>query len=326
MSTKSQPVSSAIQWHDGMILGPQHFQEAFFRTENLLQSYSKELVPFGYGFTQFQIDDGAFASGVLRILQAQGIMPDGLEFSFDPQKDSLLTIELKTYDDDLSKRDLTLYLAIPVSGTTHNISMDELSRFKESRAEAAYDQNVGGEELDIPRIRPRLKLFLGDLPPAHHVSLPMAKCFKEGTLYRFRPYVPPVLRIEKQSLIYEECLLTSVKIRQKIQMVLEDLQRMKTLSQQQYIFDKYFTIHALAIGLPRFEAVFKSEAVNPFMIHLELSSLLGGIYSIDQDTSPPVSVEYNHLEILQSFLKSLIVKFLQTSKSPHSLRWLRILN
>ena len=302
MTKLRQSISSSIQWHDGMILGPQHFQEAFFRTEDILHFYTREFIPYAYGLTLLKVDEGAFASGVFRILEAQGIFPDGLDFCYDAQKDKILAIELSEFEAVLSKKVMTVYIAVPLEGTSHNISMDELSRYKESRAESAYDQNVGGEELEIPRIRPRLKIMISELPPPHHASMPLAKLYMEGTLFRMKSYVAPLIKLTKSSVLWDECMQISIKFRQKIQMVLEDLQRMKTLNQQQYRFDKYVTIHALAMALPRFEALFKSEQAHPFMVHLELLSLLGGVYTIDQDTAPPVSREYNHNEILEGFL------------------------
>jgi type VI secretion system protein ImpJ len=309
---EQQLISSAIQWHDGMILGPQHFQEAFFRSEDIFHYYTRELIPFSYGFTKYKIDEGALTSGILSILEVQGVMPDGIDFCYDPKKDKALSLELAPFKEELSKKVLTLYISIPLQGTSHSISMDELSRYRESKAESTFDQNLGGEELEIPRIRPRIKLFLSELPPPHHVSMPLVKIFEDGTLFRLKAYVPPLLKVKKDSPLWQECMETSIKIRQKIQIVIDDLQRMRTLSQQQYKFDKYFTIHALALAIPRFEAIYKTEEVHPFMVHLEFLSLLGAIFTIDQNITPPVSVEYAHDDIMEGYqkIKKLIFEIL----------------
>lgn len=96
-------ISSAIQWHDGMLIGPQHFQEAFFRSEDLIHYYAKNLSPYAYGITKIKVDDSAFTTGAFRIEEVEGIFPDGLEFCYDSKLDSDLIIKLADYSDELSK-------------------------------------------------------------------------------------------------------------------------------------------------------------------------------------------------------------------------------
>ena len=287
-------ISSAIQWHDGMLIGPQHFQEAFFRSEDLIHYYAKNLSPYAYGITKIKVDDSAFTTGAFRIEEVEGIFPDGLEFCYDSKLDSDLIIKLADYSDELSKNVLTIFLSVPLRSDTNSISMDELSRYRESKAESAFDHNTGGEELEIPRIRPRLKLYISEIAPAHHSSIPIAKIFMDESVFRMSFFAPPMTKIVRGSILWDICISVSQKIRQKIQTVLDDLQRIRSLSQKQYYFDKYFTVHALIIALPRYEAALRSQSLNPFFLHLEMLSLLGSIYTIDQSTVPPVTVEYDH--------------------------------
>src|SRR5436190_1813629 len=47
--TTAREVPGAIQWHEGMLLAPQHFQWLSLRQETLLQYHASAISPFHWG-------------------------------------------------------------------------------------------------------------------------------------------------------------------------------------------------------------------------------------------------------------------------------------
>lgn len=71
-----------VIWDEGLFLQPQHFQQHDRYFEHLLESRVQPLLPYAYGFTQYQIDRSALKHGRIGIASASGIFPDGTPFSF----------------------------------------------------------------------------------------------------------------------------------------------------------------------------------------------------------------------------------------------------
>ena len=54
--TRAQEVPAAIQWHEGMLLAPQHFQQLGARQERLLHYHVETVSPFHYGVRSLRLD------------------------------------------------------------------------------------------------------------------------------------------------------------------------------------------------------------------------------------------------------------------------------
>ena len=51
-------VPDLIQWHEGLLLTPQHFQQLSLRVEGLIQALPGLYVPFGWGVRSFEVRPG----------------------------------------------------------------------------------------------------------------------------------------------------------------------------------------------------------------------------------------------------------------------------
>ena len=69
----------AIQWHEGMLLAPQHFQQLSIRHEELLHYHLMMISPFHWGIRRLKIDQVLLIEGTLRVQELEAIMPDGLD-------------------------------------------------------------------------------------------------------------------------------------------------------------------------------------------------------------------------------------------------------
>ena len=84
-----------VQWHEGMLLSPHHFQQMSNHVQQLFALLGSSC--FNYGFFDLKIDTAALSSGVVRVLQAKGIFQDGLIFDFSALKDQPLEKNLSEY-------------------------------------------------------------------------------------------------------------------------------------------------------------------------------------------------------------------------------------
>jgi len=102
----------AIQWHEGMLLSPQHFQQLSLRQEELMAYHLRMVSPFHWGVTHLKHDPVLLVSGTYRITELEGIMPDGLVVSRSSQEGEPLEIDLTPLADEMKHRPLTINLVV----------------------------------------------------------------------------------------------------------------------------------------------------------------------------------------------------------------------
>ena len=69
-----------VLWHEGMLLLPQHFQQADRHVDARLSTLLALCQRHPTGFTRLTIDGEALANQQLKLIDAAGILPDGLPF------------------------------------------------------------------------------------------------------------------------------------------------------------------------------------------------------------------------------------------------------
>src|SRR5579864_4096323 len=96
----ARDIPEAIQWHEGMLLTPEHFQQMNLRTE-MLVGYSLGCTPYLWGVRQFQWDANLLASGLFAVTALEALMPDGLVAILD--EPGSLKLDLKPFVEQMKQ-------------------------------------------------------------------------------------------------------------------------------------------------------------------------------------------------------------------------------
>ncbi|MBN2124458.1 MAG: type VI secretion system baseplate subunit TssK, partial [Deltaproteobacteria bacterium] len=59
----ARDLPEAIQWHEGMLLAPQHFQQLSLRSEELLNYFTMMFNPFYWGVRRIRVDESLLIDG-----------------------------------------------------------------------------------------------------------------------------------------------------------------------------------------------------------------------------------------------------------------------
>ncbi|MDF1750691.1 MAG: type VI secretion system baseplate subunit TssK, partial [Alphaproteobacteria bacterium] len=78
MPRSARELPDAIQWHEGMLLAPQHFQQLAVRGEELIAYHTATSSPFHWGIRHLKVDPVQLVSGIFRVLELEAVLPDGL--------------------------------------------------------------------------------------------------------------------------------------------------------------------------------------------------------------------------------------------------------
>ena len=116
----AREVPPAIQWHEGMLLAPQHFQTLGRRQELLLHYHASAVSPFHWGLTHLEIDRVVLMDGVFRIVELEAVMPDGMLVSWSAADGIDLKIDLAPRAAEIAQQPAFIHLAVTARGRGHD--------------------------------------------------------------------------------------------------------------------------------------------------------------------------------------------------------------
>jgi type VI secretion system protein ImpJ len=166
-------LESKVVWSEGMFLNPQHFQQQDRYFEHYVNGRCNVLVPYGWGFKDFELDQQLLNLGKISVQRASGIFPDGTPFSFPDNDDPPPVIEISE-----NIKNTVVYLAVPVRrpGAVDVLPQDSkqgLARFY-AQEQSVRDVTVEGgdsQKIQVGKLRLRLLLETNDLSGFAYIPL-----------------------------------------------------------------------------------------------------------------------------------------------------------
>ena len=166
-----------VQWHEGMLLSPQHFQYSEQRLEQLLYASALSSAYTGWGVLELNFDKNLLAQGIVEISQLLAILPDGTTVLHGPENTTAdqepLSLRYNLADLALkSATDITLCLCL------HQTS-DSKKRYDSVEYSNIVDQNSADNIINLPILRP--KIFLNpEVVPNECSGFPLLKLTFDG--------------------------------------------------------------------------------------------------------------------------------------------------
>ena len=299
--TDVRNIPPAIQWHEGMLLAPQHFQQAGLRSEALLQYHAMSISPYHWGIHDLKIDRTLLVTGILRIQILEALMPDGLIISHGEDETDHLEINLKSYAEEMRQKPMTVHLAVAAQKSSVDAFTGDLARYDSIEGSAVTDQNTGENELSIPRLKPRLILLATETPPQKYISFPIAQVSYQNEKFDLTNFIPPLLSVKLRFALGEMCSFVARRIREKAVFLSEQVRSSSTTGGMPIVLETRTMINHLVSALPSYEAVLNSEVAHPYTLYLTLCSLAGNLAGLSVGLVPPALEPYDHNNILGSF-------------------------
>ncbi|MCY1080019.1 type VI secretion system baseplate subunit TssK [Archangium lansingense] len=302
--TRVYALPAAVQWHEGMLLAPQHFQQQDRRHEALLHRHLALAMPFHWGVSHLQYDHSLLLAGTLRLLELEAILPDGLIVSHRAGQGRELQLALTGLKGVDWQHQVRLYIAVASEqrGGTYP------SRYIPIESEPLVDESTGVMPLCIPQLQPRLELFAG-LPPAGYCALPLVEVRRDCESFFVEDYLPPLLAVPFDSALGERCDRLSLRIRQKAATLMESIRARAAEPQQ--VAESRQQLRSLVAGLPSFEAVLRSGGPHPFILYHALCELAGHLATLGEERIPPAFSAYEHQDLRRSF--EAVFSFLEST-------------
>jgi len=300
-SPRAREVPDPVQWSEGMLLTPQHFQQASLRNEVLLSYQIKLAAPFHWGVRTLDIDPAALVGGLFRVQRLEAVMPDGLVIDHSPRGSTVLTLELESAREEMQLSPVAVYVAVAARHVEGASVEGTLMRYDSVDGQPVADENTGKIEEHIPRLRPRLHLFVGPKPSPSYVSMPLARVSYSNEAYALSPYVPPLIAVARDSPIGKKCGELAARLREKAAYLAERVSSPEVTASISVSVETTRQIHALTGALPPFETLLETGVCHPLPLYAALWGLVGQVAGVATATVPPVPEPYDHNDLLRVF-------------------------
>lgn len=294
---EAAPITDRIEWHEGMLLSPQHFQQLSARLDSLVAWQTLAAAPFAWGVRRLVFDSGLLPSGLLRVLELEAILPDGtaVHYAATHPAHGVLELPLAAHAEQMAAEPLDIYLTLPATGPVRHRAA--APRFRSVAGAPVEDEVSDAEPADIPRLLPQLALGAGPVPPGTHVYLRLGNVYKDNEVVKLGDRLPPLLEIARDSALWAAVSALLGQLRGKAAFVAK-----QTAVPSSRVDDRLAhlelkdRLRSLLAGLPLAEAVLRTPHLHPLPLYWALNALLASLSLLRPGGLPPVPLDYDHAD------------------------------
>ncbi|MEM7744440.1 MAG: type VI secretion system baseplate subunit TssK [Pseudomonadota bacterium] len=314
----------AVQWYEGMMLAPQHFQQQAAHTDALIAHAMHTTSAFPWGVRKLEIDHELLAStGRFQVNRLEAVFPDGLVFSSisesgEPPTADMLALDL--LDSSYSLDEHPVYVHIKVARQSEDAAHagHVRRRYASINGDLVKDQNLGDNPISVPRLRPAPSLIVTELLDvgidATHVSVPIACVhLNEGRLevidarggegdqgVSARAFQPPLLNVARGWPIHEEARAVRGTLRDAADKLIS---RLKAAEGGDAIegAEARHTLRAVTAHLMRLEVELEQGVIAPYDLYLLLCDVVSSVSTLDLEHALPKLGAYDHKNAYPQF-------------------------
>ena len=190
------PGNNRVIWSEGMFLRPHHFQQQNRYLERFIDQRCGNLRPFGWGFSELQLDQKLLGLGKVAILQASGVFPDGTPFDIPAENEPPLAVDIP---DSVKEAEIFLCLPLRRAGTREveeGVDADSLSRYTATESEVQDNSTLGGGTASVQVGELRLRILQADHHRDEYACMGLCRVVEvrpDKRLALDQDYLPPLL-------------------------------------------------------------------------------------------------------------------------------------
>jgi len=302
-------IPARIQWHEGMMLSPQHFQHESGRVDALIAWQALASNPYGWGVRSLEIDEALLSAGQLRVLALEAVMPDGCAVSYSVQHSDgeELQFDLRPLAEQLAKSEQDVYLTVARSRSMRDPRQP--SRFKGIHSLPLEDEISQALPVDVPMMRLNLGLSVGAMPTSLLMSMKLLTIEKDNEVFKRGRFIPALLEVPADNPIRIRAAAVAADIRSKTVFVCKQTSVPSSkLEDRLSILEQRARLSNLSMMLPLFEGVLRSPVLAPYSLYLALCLQVGSLTMLKPGTVPLMPPPWNQadpLSCLEPLLQSI---------------------
>ena len=299
-------VPHRVVWSEGMLVSPQHLQQADLYHERLLDRRLAALAPQTWGILSLEVDQGALAAGDLRVSRFVGFLPDGLCLDFaagDPEAPAARPLGahfapaqpvLEVFLAVPKERDGVPSVAAGTEGGNEPAAGVQRTRFSVASRPVS---DMTGESADLPIAfaRRNVSLLFGDEARDDFDSIKIAEILRNASGVR---RLLALMTAKQRQLSQERRQRDAVTV----EFGAGDVTR-------------YVQLSALNAGIPLLVHAGRDGEMNPRELYFFLIQIAGQLSTLVPDADPSSFPAFNFTDLRSTFeeLFALLTSLLRAS-------------
>jgi type VI secretion system protein ImpJ len=309
--TPTSPLPDAVQWSEGMMLSPQHFQQNDRYWHAHLRHRLQAIAPHYWGVLRLHFD---IVGETVSIGELECLMPDGLLVAFPgtSQRHPPGNVELevggacKTGDAPLK-----VWCWVNQRGA-RAACQDSLERRYNSILEVqTLDENTGDNGLSLPRLQVNFQLYLGASSPAPDCAVPLLEIVRGANQQlEVTPYHPPLLHIGSADglapvNLWRNLLQLHDRLWDKLTQLGEpgktgDAEENMGSERRQHLA----AARNIAAALPQLSVLLHTQT-HPSQLYQVLAQIVGALSGIGVNPLPLLMKPYQHEDCMPQFQQAM---------------------
>jgi type VI secretion system protein ImpJ len=295
-----------VIWSKGVFLTPQHLQTQDRYMEDLLQFQLECCGAHLWGFAHLRIDTKKLIDGQLSLLEARGLLPDGMLFDIpeaDPAPPSRMVTDF--FSDD--RRRLDVFLSVPELrniGINTSVRQDAKARYV-TEIRMVRDDNSGASEKGIEIARKNLKLlFEGENQEGSTVvQIGRIRKTTAGVFELDPDFIPPLIDIHGSDLLRRVVrgLVETLAARSSL---LAAGRRQRNQSLADFTASdiaNFWLLYTINQHLPLFRHLMDRATVHPEQLFSAMLALAGALTTFSTAITPGDLPQYRHDRLEECF-------------------------
>lgn len=293
---------SKVVWHEGMHLAQHHFQTQSRYFEDSIHFALAQLYYKPYGVTACALDAPAIANGVVSLVHAQGVMPDGLAFHMPdadalPEARDIRGIFSPTHDSHLVMLAVPPFVQNGANCESPAAGNGRPHRFRlETRS--VRDDTTGRDDHDVELGRKNFRLILDADRRDDEVALPIARVHRDGA-GRFAydaAFIPPCMHLGAS----ETLASTLARLVQMLDAKSDELTRARQASGRAlaefaaHEVATFWIQHTVNASVAVLRHHLLARDAHPERLFADLSRLAGALCTFALDAHPRDLPSYDH--------------------------------
>jgi type VI secretion system protein ImpJ len=323
-------VPHRVVWSEGLLVSPQHLQQADLYHERLLDARLAALVAQTWGILSLEFDLGLLQADQLRVSRFVGLLPDGLHLAFEAgDAEAPAARPIGTHFPP-AQRVLEVFLAVPkerdgVPSVAAEVTdgSEPAARVRRTRFCAATRPvgDMTGESADLPVVfaQRNILVLFGDEARDDFDSIKIAEIVRtaSNTLVLSEAFIPSVLSISASSFLMggvrRLLALMTTKQRQ-----LSDERRQRDAVTVEFgaaDITRYLQLTALNASIPILVHAGRDGELSPRELYFFLIQIAGQLSTLVSDADPSSfpAFTYNDLRTTFEELFALLTSLLRVS-------------
>ena len=289
-----------IQWHEGMLLSPQHLQQESARVDALVGWQALAAQPWAWGIRKLVVDEARLTVGVVRISLLEAILPNGMAVTYDAASAQGLALELDLEACALGVDDMPVWLVL---GTSRSLRLPgQPSMFRPIESSLVEDEVSEALAEEVPRMAARVALQAGAPPGPAWIALQLMTVRKENEIVTRGAFWPAQLEVDAAAPLAARARTLAALMRSKAMFLAQQSSaNMMRLEDRVAMIEQRMQLAHLALHLPLLEAALDAPVVQPHALYLALCAQLGALAALRPGAVPLTPPRYVHGDSYAAF-------------------------